>query len=394
LNKQTEVTGLAAGVYLFELTVTDATGLFSKDTVQIKVVEAPPVITSCAGFRPTGAIRTMPFATLSKTRAGVAIVQAGGKVFFAGGASDAGSAELYGTSRVDIYDIATNSWTTAELSKARYGITAIAAGGKVFFAGGTSGERGGVAEAYYNNVDIYDQNTNKWSVTYLSEKVTEVAAAVLNNKVYFAGGRGSTVVGNITYNNFLSNKVDVYDMATGTWSGFTLRDAKSKISVVTYNNKVYFAGGIMSVGVATERIEVYDPGTGSVSYAAMSETKGAVESIVINNKIYWVGGINGTGMSCKVEISNGTNAPNTIDHLSAPAIVKVLERDNKFYYFNWGNNKFDIYDPVTNTWTIAVMASIPVQNLFSMNGDIYIVVGDPLPGGSQGYNSQVYKLVF
>ncbi len=38
---QTQVTGLVQGVYLFELKVTDAAGLFSKDTVQIIVNPIP-----------------------------------------------------------------------------------------------------------------------------------------------------------------------------------------------------------------------------------------------------------------------------------------------------------------------------------------------------------------
>lgn len=44
---QTQVNDLASGIYLFELKVTDAAGLFSKDTVQVMVWSQPPPCTNC-----------------------------------------------------------------------------------------------------------------------------------------------------------------------------------------------------------------------------------------------------------------------------------------------------------------------------------------------------------
>jgi hypothetical protein len=44
---QTQVTNLVAGIYLFELKVTDAGGLFSKDTMQATVLSGPPACIDC-----------------------------------------------------------------------------------------------------------------------------------------------------------------------------------------------------------------------------------------------------------------------------------------------------------------------------------------------------------
>jgi Tol biopolymer transport system component len=44
---QTQITNLIIGNYRFELKVTDADGLFAKDTVQITVVSPPPACTNC-----------------------------------------------------------------------------------------------------------------------------------------------------------------------------------------------------------------------------------------------------------------------------------------------------------------------------------------------------------
>ena len=44
---QTPVINLVQGVYLFELKVTDADGLFDRDTIQVTVVNKPPACTNC-----------------------------------------------------------------------------------------------------------------------------------------------------------------------------------------------------------------------------------------------------------------------------------------------------------------------------------------------------------
>ncbi len=73
-------------------------------------------------------------------------------VLFAGGVIPPGTH----SSRVDIYDLATQTWSTAELSQARTAPAAVAAGNKIFFAGGE------ISDGTFpsNVVDIYDVSTN------------------------------------------------------------------------------------------------------------------------------------------------------------------------------------------------------------------------------------------
>jgi hypothetical protein len=84
----------------------------------------------------------------------------GNKIFFAGGGdNDIGTV----TSRVDIYDVSLNTWSTAELSEGRVELASATLGNKVFFAGGNNGF------SLSDRVDIYDNSTNTWTVTSLSE---------------------------------------------------------------------------------------------------------------------------------------------------------------------------------------------------------------------------------
>jgi hypothetical protein len=133
---QTEVTNLALGVYQFELKVSDADGLFSKDTVQINVNPEPlPPPTCNPGNRPLINAQLVSVGTLSQSRAFMAVSSAGNKILFAGGWNSSSSGSTT-SSRVDIYDKLANTWNTAELSQARSAIAASALGNKIYFAGG------------------------------------------------------------------------------------------------------------------------------------------------------------------------------------------------------------------------------------------------------------------
>ena len=118
----TLVSNLTEGIYQFELKVTDAAGLSSKDTVQVTVSAA---FNTCDANRPQVNAQLIPIGTLSEPRAGMVVASAGNKILFAGGYS----------TRVDIFDFAANTWSTAELSSPRRRIAAVAAGNKYFLQG-------------------------------------------------------------------------------------------------------------------------------------------------------------------------------------------------------------------------------------------------------------------
>ena len=102
----------------------------------------------------------------------MAAVAKGTKAYFAGGVTGQGSQTLY-TSRVDIYDAGTSSWSQAELSQARGYLAAAthASTSKIYFAGGFAGaDYGRAAELTFSDrVDVYDSSSNSWSILQLSQ---------------------------------------------------------------------------------------------------------------------------------------------------------------------------------------------------------------------------------
>lgn len=388
---QTQVNNLVEGVYQFELKVSDAGNLFAKDTMQVTVLDQPLLCDNSNRTRVNAQL--IPFGTLSHARLGMAVASAGNKIVFAGAALSAVNGSPvpdYGSSRVDIYDIITQTWSTAELSEKRSDIAAVAAGNKIFFAGGRLGD--GAFDNLYSKVDIYDVSSNSWSVASLSEPRAYVAAATVGNKVFFAGGEKD-------WNYSTSNKVDIYDLSANTWSTATLSEPRAYISAVTVNNKIYFAGGHKEdrwYADPSGRIDIYDNVTNSWSASSLSEPMGLLTGINVTDKIYWASG-------CTVEIKNANTGNSSIAHLFTPGGwitdegQNVVVKDGKIVFFRHTGNsadKFDIYDIATNTWSIGVLpVNIIGASIISVNNTIY-VAGGAVNGSFSNLSNQVWKLEF
>ena len=120
------------------------------------------VATACvAGSRTQVPAQLIPFGTLSIPRINLTIAAAGNKILFAGGTDQDGEE----TSRVDIYDIVTQTWATAELSSTKNNVAAVTLGNKIYFAGGHTVS--GNSYDLFATVDIYDASANSWSTAQL-----------------------------------------------------------------------------------------------------------------------------------------------------------------------------------------------------------------------------------
>ncbi len=155
-----------------------------------------------------------------------AAVAAGNKLFFAGGHIGWGNSPV---KIIDIYDVTTNTWSTASLSVARDLLTAIVAGNNVFFAGGIDG-----GSRFSKVVDVYDLRTGTWRVDSLSVARFGLASAAVSNFVLFAGG--------IAHGSY-SNRVDIFNTATGKWTIDSLAEARYIPTAAAAGNKIIFAGG-------------------------------------------------------------------------------------------------------------------------------------------------------
>lgn len=382
---QTQVTNLVQGIYQIELRVTDAGGLFSKDTIQVSV-NASMVIPACNN-RPIINANLVQIGTLSDAGFQLVSASVGKKILFAGG-----QRETTGySSRVDIYDITNNTWSTTELSSSdRMGMAAATVGSKVLFAGGMEHNTG----IQTSRVDIYDAATNSWSQAELSKARAYLAAATLGNKVFFAGG-GS-------WEPYFtgSNVVDIYDNSTNTWTTANLTQGRSYLTATTIGNKIYFAGGSQGPGLVTTnistRIDIYDGSNNSWSTTEMQEGKSNMASAVFNNNIFWASGWKpGGALSDQVEIKNINTGVSSFSCVIPRTDFDAVTKDDNIIFFT-GNtsdfssfgNKFEIYNTTTGTWSTGVLnQSIRYSTFISVNNTIYVA-------GGMADGNKVWKLQF
>ena len=374
----TQVSELTEGTYQFELKVTDAGGLFSKDTVQVTVSAA--FSNTCDANRPQVNAQLIPIGTLSEPRAGMVVASAGNKILFAGGYST-GSV----STRVDIFDFAANTWSTAELSSQRRGIAAVAAGNKIFFAGGVDEDDYGWRST---DVDIYDVATDTWSLSNMSKEGDGLTTATTGNKVFFAGGN---------FGIYATSTVNIYDLTSNTWSTASLSAPRNFPTAVSANNKVYFTGGDPWTGQISNVIDIYDNTTGvwSTSYLQVPRVRHA--AIAVNDILYFAGGLSTNYQpTCSVETLNTNTGARTLMNLSIPiAGLYAVVKDNKILFLrNDGladSDKFDVYDIISNTWSIGVLPyKIGGASIISVNNTTY-VAGVSINGV---VSNKVWKLEF
>ncbi len=386
----TPVTNLIQGVYQFELKVTDGGGLFAKDTVQISV-NAVIVVQACDS-RPIINATLVQIGTLSDAGIGLVSAAAGNKILFAGGQR---TITGYST-RVDIYDITTNTWSAAELTHGdRMGMAAATVGNKVLFAGGMENDNG----TQTSRVDIYDATTNSWSQAELSKARAHLAAATLGDKVFFAGG-GS-------WEPFFmgSNVVDIYDNSANTWTTATLSQGRSYLTATTIGNKIYFAGGAQGPGYAgniSTRIDIYDGTNNSWHTTEMQEGKSNMAGIAFNEKILWASGWKpGGAISDQVEIKNvNTGASYFTCVIPRTDFSAVIKGDNIIFFTGYednlafGGTRFEIYNITTNTWSTGKLNQrLIAATIISLNNTIYVAGGTDDPFTGITFN-QVWKLEF
>lgn len=280
----------------------------------------------------TGAISTAS-GGLSEGRAVIMCAAYAGKIYFAGGYRFTGTAATikpYKT--VDVYDIQSDTWSVKSLSVARGEGAAVVLDGKIMFAGGMTVLTNAVP---VKTVDIYDPVTDKWTVEFLSQARGGLSAGVAGKKVWFCGGyTSSTAIGG-------SDRVDVYDAETKQWSQASLSQAREGSTTVVAGKYLICAGGATTPDGMTDRVDIFDTSTGSRTTASLSAPRGYMAGVALGTKAYFTGG--------------GHITPNS--------------------YFDKSSNVVDIFDAQTGLWTTGVLNKNRMAHTCAAWGNKIVVGG-------------------
>ncbi|QNA45395.1 Kelch repeat-containing protein [Lacibacter sediminis] len=370
----TTVTGLVPGSYGFRLRVTDNDGAIDDDTIVVNTVYSN---------RPLVNARLIPMGLLGDPRIVSVVAAVGTKILFAGGTPvPNGPGPNKFSSTVNIYDIATNSWSAANLSQARSGMTVAAMGTKVFFAGGTGILPSG-SVGLTSRIDVYDAVADTWSTMEMPHADGLLTSLVSGNKLVIVGG----------------SFADIYDAGSKRWTTTNFGQPRYLITANNVKGKLYFAGGVTSKSTLTptSRIDIYDPATDSWSVSQLSKPKYGMSGLLARNLI-WAGGIVAGKTSNEVEMydafSNSTSFSCLFQPNSFSAFSSGTLNGKAFFFVANGKakNKFDIYDPITDTWSIGVLdQSITAPMIISANGSVFLI---STAGSNDVYHRQVWKLEF
>jgi N-acetylneuraminic acid mutarotase len=406
VSNKTQVTNLVQGVYLFELKVTDAGGLFSSDTVQLTVSNSK-LVSGCNA-------NLIKFGQLSRPARVWKTVAIGSKIFF-GAVNETSITEIYdsttqtwstanltfgsiiiGTKVIDpyhqhannelvfeIYDVVTDSRTFYKVPEPRSSIKNCVTDNKVVFAGGFSPDSTHFAVS--KRIDIYDNVTGSWSIANFKDAREGMTMVGLGNKIYFAGGsviRYDSLIlicdddgNNCTYQpTYLrTDRIDIYDLSTHTWSVTQLKEPRRGAISAVVGNKIIFAGG------GSESLEIYDAVTNT--WSVMQVPPGTLGSRihVVGNKVLFTALWSKTVGIYDVERNSWSTAqmskPNgQTDYLVAVAGNKIVF----FTVFDLENDSknIDIYDASSNTWCHAELSfSLIRSGIVVVGNRVYIAGG-------------------
>jgi hypothetical protein len=276
------LTQLQLGVYTINLTVQNATGATSN------------VLTATYSYlaNPWETIpRPPPDPSLRFFRDYAAVAETGGKLYVITGMQSSPVSTRF----VDVLDLGTRTWTPGmNAPRDRGGAQAVAVNGKIYVIGGFET----VTRTPVPEVDVFDPATGNWSqVASLPTPRHLSAIAVLDGKIFVMGGTRSAQA---FFNAGVADPMDlveVFDVATGTWTtGPKLPQALIAPAATTTSGVILLSGGLTATGpTAAYSNLVYRlvPATGTWSTDPGRHLRGRAHHalIAVNDKLYAIGGM-------------------------------------------------------------------------------------------------------
>ena len=199
-------------------------------------------------------------------------------------------------------------------------------------------------------------------------KRTEVAAAVVAEKMYVVGGFEEPGLGNVL-NFAITPALEEYDPAMDRWTAkASMPVGLHHVGIGVVGGRLYVIGGYKQSGLSVwgpvATVYAYDPATNAWSERApMPTARGALSVTVHEGKLYAIGGYEGRANSAAVEVYDPVRdnwtarapLPTPRDHLAtATASGKVYAIGGRLkgdYHRNLSVT--EVYDPKADTWSRA-----------------------------------------
>lgn len=293
------------------------------------------------GFIPTNQIDIYDFATkqasqrsMQFSRVLFGLVASDSLLFIAGGLNP--QTNFY-YKQVEIYDVKNDVWKPVQnLSVARASVSAVKIGQELWFGGGYI-QTSATAFTFYDVIDVYNLQSNQWSTRKLSAPRV-CSAAVLGNRVVFAGGQGIQGATDLT---------DIFNSATQQWTTAQLSVPRFNAAIATAEPYVIVAGGSTFVKDALDVVDLWNTQTNTWTTSKLSAPRALI----------------GASNACgdKAIFAGGGDA----------------DWDTRF--LSSSSNAVDIFDAATGQWSQSALSQARVAAFAGGDGARFFVGGGWYP---------------
>jgi autotransporter-associated beta strand protein len=272
-------------------------------------------------------------------------------------------------------------WSVTYLSQGRTLLAAASVGDKVYIGGGSTDWCLDPSSV----VDVYDTSAGTWSVASLSQARYELVAASAGGKVLFGGGLSDPYFG-------YSNVVDILDTSTGTQTTANLSIPRCYLTATSLGSKVFFAGS----SSASPVVDIYDTSTSTWSTASLSQGRAAPSAASAGNKAFFAGGMTAGGtVSGVVDIYDASAGAWSVASLSQPRSGIAAASAGNMALFAGGSTDnamsgvVDICDASTGVWSTASLSQARDGIGAASVGTKVLFAGGALDWSSLTYTSTV-----
>jgi N-acetylneuraminic acid mutarotase len=195
-----------------------------------------------------------------------------------------------------VYDPGTNTWAThaGEIPAERLRGAAAAVGfeGNIYVVGGSTN---GHSNGSVSWTDVYDPVSGSWTPLSDSPHARDhFQVAVHNGKLYAIGGRRTNASANRVFDD-LETAVDVYDIATDTWTTLpqaaNVPTARAGATTVVFDDQILVIGGESTQSSAHNEVEAFSPETQTWrKLPPLLTGRHGTQAVVFDNKIYIAAG--------------------------------------------------------------------------------------------------------
>jgi len=252
---------------------------------------------------------------------------------------------------------------------------------RIFIPGGFT--LGGVAT---NVVEVFDAATNTWStIPSLPIAMHHLAFAATNDRLYVLGGYAGNSFSPIA-------RVFEFDFTKNTWLEKTsMPGARGAGIAVNHGGKIFVIGGVNSSGVVVGTNQRYDPILNEwKTLAPMPTSREHLAAAAIDSLIYVIGGRNfssGGNTGALEAYSPLSNKWYILAGMPTPrGGLAAATLHGKLYVFGGEIpgvfNEVEEYDPSTNQWRQMAPMPVPRHGIgaATVADTIFIIGGGPVQG--------------